>query len=65
MAAAVDPSHHYVTNHELKAALGELKIRLIKWLVGTGIAIAAIAATLAAVLARFMIPVVTTVAATP
>ena len=49
--------HHYVTNHELEAALGKLEVRLIKWFIGTGLGIAAITATLAAVLSRVLLPV--------
>ena len=55
----------YVTNHELEAALGKLEVRLIKWFIGTGLGIAAVAATLAAVLARVLLPVATIATAAP
>ena len=48
-------SPRYVTNYELEAALGKLEIRLVKWFIGTALAIASITATLAAVLARVLI----------
>ena len=38
---------HYVTRDELRAELAEMKVDLIKWMVGTGLGIAAVTATLA------------------
>lgn len=55
----------HVTNHELEAALGKLEVRLIKWFIATGIGIAAVTATIAAVLARVLIPAATITAAVP
>ena len=47
---------HYVTRDELRADLVEMKVELIKWFVGTGLAIAGVAATVAALLSRRLIP---------
>lgn len=38
---------------ELRADMQELRAELIKWMVGTGIGIASVAATLAGILVRF------------
>ena len=38
---------------ELRAGMQELRVELIKWMVGTGIGIAGVAATLAGILVRF------------
>ena len=38
---------------ELRAGMQELRAELIKWMVGTGIGIASVAATLAGILVRF------------
>ncbi|MCY4110446.1 MAG: hypothetical protein OXF96_00715 [Chloroflexi bacterium] len=38
---------------ELRAGMQELRVELIKWMVGTGIGIASVAATLAGILVRF------------
>ena len=43
---------HYVTRDELRAELAEMKVDLIKWMVGTGLGIAAITATLAGIILR-------------
>ncbi|MCY3842185.1 MAG: hypothetical protein OXH69_01445 [Acidobacteria bacterium] len=43
---------HYVTRDELRAELAEMKVDLIKWMVGTGLAIAAVTATLAGIVLR-------------
>ena len=43
---------HYVTRDELRAELVEMKVDLIKWMVGTGLGIAAITATLAGIILR-------------
>ncbi|MCY4030348.1 MAG: hypothetical protein OXH75_29055 [Acidobacteria bacterium] len=43
---------HYVTRDELRAELAEMKVDLIEWMVGTGLAIAAVTATLAGIVLR-------------
>ena len=43
---------HYVTRDELRAELVEMKVDLIKWMVGTGLGIAAVTATLAGIILR-------------
>ena len=43
---------HYVTRDELRAELAEMKVDLIKWMVGTGLGIATVTATLAGVILR-------------
>lgn len=41
-----------VTREELRAELAELKVDLIKWMVGSGLGIAAVTATLAGIILR-------------
>ena len=43
---------HYVTRDELRAELAEMKVDLIKWMVGTGLGIAAVTPTLAGIILR-------------
>ena len=43
---------NYVTRDELRADLAEMKVDLIKWMVGTGLGIAAVTATLAGIILR-------------
>ena len=43
---------HYVTRDELRAELAEMKVDLIKWMVGTGLGIAAVTATSAGIILR-------------
>ncbi len=41
-----------MTRDELRAELAEMKVDLIKWMVGTGLGIAAVTATLAGIILR-------------
>ena len=48
----VSTEANYLTRDELRAELAEMKVDLIKWMVGTGLGIAPVTATLAGIILR-------------